>query len=463
MAKKKSKSKKKLLLLLLLLIPIGLTIYFVFIDEPTQYQIQPDDPVTPEDEEVVIELPPIEEIIGLEVPIPEIDDPIEISLTPIITLTDSIGGEDVIRGETTFLQALTGLSIIQVGGGTDKTFDNGNIKIELEFDTGNIFPMEIFIVKPSLETISIESGGKFLSVFTVPPKSSQGTDVISVIGIEAQTPDCTLELPCIIGTPTGGIFTINIFDSPIGAFPLGETITTNFILTKLEVNISEDKPEFATQLDPTPMPVVIVEEETPVELTVNEFFPQIPQDTQTRIDPVDFVLAEPTQIYSVTFANVDLVVELVEQTVNATEIVVEEVVTEDTPFIACPLPVKLDSISFLFPSIDVSGTNEFWNKTPEGFDIVKTEVRNNRNCELTLAIGSEWKRVTGAIYKSDIETFLVPTNGTIPFSSIPFDPTIDCNSGSCSGQEIRLCFVAKATVDDVIEIVEPFCGKKFYR
>lgn len=458
MAKKKSKSKKKLLLLLLLLIPIGLTIYFVLIDEPTQYQIQPDDPVTPEDEEIVIELPPIEEIIGLEVPIPELDVPIEISLTPIITLTDSLGVEEVIRGETTFLQALTGLDIIQVGGGTDKTYDNGNIKIELEFDTGNIFPKEIFLVKPSLETITIESGGKFLFVFTVPPKTSQGTDVISVIGIEAQTPDCTLELPCIIGTSTGGIFTVTIFDSPIGDFPLGETITTDFFITKLEVNISEDQvlgiedPEFL----PTPMP----------SLPLDILQPIIPQDTQTRTDPVDFALAERTQIYSVTFTNVDLVVELVEQTVNATEIVVEEVVTEDTPFVPCPLPVKLDSISILFPSIEFSGTNALWDKIiidEKIHDIINVDIRNNRNCELTLAVGSEWKRVTGQIFKSDIETFLVPTNGTLPFKSIPFDGTIDCNAGSCGGLEIQWCFIAKATVDDVTEIVDPFCGKKFYR
>ncbi len=444
-----------------LIVIMGFLLFgFVFlVDEPTQIVIVPDDPFTPEDEEIVIELPPIEEIFDLEVPIPTFD-PIQISLTPIITTTDSLGVEDVIRGETTFLQAITGLDIIQVGGGTDKTFDNGNIKIELEFDTGNIFPMEIFLVKPSLDVVTIESGGKFLSVFTVPPKTSQGTDVISVIGIESQTPDCTLELPCIIGTSTGGIFTINIFDSPIGAFPLGETITTNFILTQLNVNISEDQlvgiedPE----LLPTPMP----------SLTLDILQPIIPQDTQTRIEPVNFKLSEPTQIYSVTFANVDLIVELVEQTVNATEIVVEEVVTEDTPFVPCPLPVKTDSISILFPSIGISGTSDLWDKITideKVHDIINVDIRNNRNCDLTLAVGSQWQRVNGEILKSDIETFLVPTNSTQPFASIPFDGNVDCLSGSgtCSGQEITWCFIAKATVDDVTEIVPQFCGKKFYR
>jgi hypothetical protein len=442
-----------------LIVIMGFLLFgFVFlVDEPTQIVIVPDDPFTPEDEEIVIELPPIDDFLDFEVPIPQFD-PIEISLTPIITTTDSLGVEDVVRGETTFLQAF-GLDLIQVGV-PDKTFDNGNIKIELEFDTGNIFPMEIFFVKPSLDVVTIESGGTFTNTFAVPPKTSQGTDVITVIGIQAQTPDCTLELPCIIGTSTGGIFTINIFESPIGDIPLGESITTNFILTQLDVNISEDKVVGIEDpaLLPTPLPSL--------PLAITEAI--IPIDTDTRIEPVNFILTQPTQLYSVTFANEDLVIELVEQIVNATEIVVEEVVTEDIPFVPCPLPVKTDSISILFPSIGVSGTSALWDKIlidDKLHDIINVDIRNNRNCDLTLAVGSQWQRVTGEIFKSDIETFIVSTNSTQPFSSIPFDGSVDCGTpaGNCAGLEIQWCFIAKATVDDVTEIVDPFCGKKFYR
>jgi len=464
MAKKKSRSNKKLLLLLLLLIPIGFVTYFVLIDEPTQYQVQADDPVTPTiNEEIVIELPPIEEVFDLAVPIPEFDVPIEISFTPIITITDSLGVEDVVRGETTFLQALTGLDIIQVGI-PDKTFDNGKLKIELEFDTGNIFSREIFLVKPSLDVVTIESGGTFTNTFAVPPKTSQGTDVISVIGIETQTPDCSLELPCIIGTSTGGIFTINIFESPIGDIPQGESITTNFILTQLDVNISEDIPVGIPELDPTPMPVIVDPplQEEPL-LIVEVFQPIIPQDTQTRIEPVNFALVGSTQIYSVTFANVDLIVELVEQMVNTTEIVVEEIIVEDIPNNPCP-DVKFDSISFLFPTNEISGTTALWDKTPvDFFDIINIDIRNNRNCDLDIAIGSKWRAVTGQLFISDIAQINILTNQTIPFRSIAFDASLDCGVGSCSGLEIQWCFFGQVSTTDPVEIINEFCGKKFFR
>jgi len=447
---------------------------FVFVvDEPTQIVIQAENPATPEVEEIAITLPTIEEIFDLEVPIPDFNIPIEISFTPIITTTDSNGIEDVARGETTFLQALKGLEIIQVGV-PDKTFDNGNLKIELEFDTGNIFPMEIFVVKPKLDTVTIESGSTFLSQFTIPPKEKQkrfaeGGDVITVIGLEIPTPDCTLELPCIIGTSTGGIFTISIFDSPIGALPQGESITSNFILTDLEVNISEDislfidDPPILEDILPTLPP------EPPLQ-TQEEPFPDLlsivtgDTETQTRIEPVNFALVEPTQIYSVTFSNVALATEVIieEQILNVTEVVVEEIIVEDVPNNPCP-DVKFDSISYLFPSNEVSGTTALWDKTVEGFDIINVDVRNNRNCDLDIAIGSKWRAVTGQVFTSDISQINILTNQTIPFRSIAFDSDSDCAGFTCAGQEVQWCFFGQVSTTDPVEIIDEFCGKKFFR
>ena len=176
-------------------------------------------------------------------------------------------------------------------------------------------------------------------------------------------------------------------------------------------------------------------------------------------------LTEPLVIYELayTLSGFNQIV-IDEQTIpmNATEAPVEQVVEEDTPTTPCP-DVKDDSISFLFPTDEVSGTRNLWDKTVEGFDIINVDIRNNRNCDLTLAVGSQWQRVTGQIFKSDIEEILMATNSTIPFRSIPFDSAMDCGGSTCAGLEIQWCFIAKATVGDVTEIVDPFCGKKFYR
>jgi hypothetical protein len=425
---------------------------FVFLtDEPLIIEIT-------EEIDLTVCPPYCDEALPFLIPIPEFDVPIEITFRPIITTTDSNGVEDVIRGELTFLQAISGLEIIQVGV-PDKTFDNGNLKIELEFDTGNIFPMEIFLVKPKLDTVTIESGGTFLSQFTVPPKTSQGTDVITVIGLETVTPDCTLELPCIIGTSTEGIFTITIFDSPIGEFPQGESITTNFILTDLEINISEDIAVGISPIEgaiPVPQP-----EPLPELLSI-----ALSEEPQTRIEPVNFELAEPSQIYSVTFSSVALATEVVtiieEQTVNATEVVVEETITEDVPNNPCP-DVKFDSVSFLFPTNEISETTSILNQTPEGLDFANVDLRNNRNCDLDVAIGSKWRSVTGEEFVSDISDINILTNQTIPFTSIPFDGTIGCDGFACTGQEIQFCFFGQVSTTDPVEIIDEFCGKKFFR
>jgi len=448
----------------LIAVMLFLVFGFVFItDEPLVIQVT---------DEVDFQVcPPYCDEAFFEIPLPEFDVPIEITFRPIITTTDSNGVEDVTRGELTFLQAISGLEIIQVGV-PDKTFDNGNLKIELEFDTGNIFPMEIFLVKPKLDTVTIESGGTFLSQFTIPPKEKQkrfaeGGDVITVIGLETVTPDCTLQLPCIIGTSTGGIFTISIFDSPIGAFPEGESITTNFILTELEVNISEDIDVGIGLPDPIIFP--LPERIDPPLQTQDDPFVELLSVVQgdsppTRIEPVNFKLAEPTQIYSITFSNVAVATEVIieQQILNATEVVVEEIIVEDIPNNPCP-DVKFDSISYLFPTTEISGTTALWDKTVEGFDIINVDVRNNRNCDLDIAIGSKWRSITGEVFVSDISQINILTNQTLPFRSLPFDSDTACAGFSCAGQEIQWCFFGQVSTTDPIEIIDEFCGKKFYR
>lgn len=453
---------------------------FVFVvDEPTQIVIRAENPATPEVDEVTITLPTVEQIFDLEVPIPEFDVPIEISLTPIITTTDDNGVEDVIRGELTFLQAITGLTVIQVGV-PEKTFENGNLKIELEFDTGRIFFNEIFIVKPAVVIVKND----VVQIPTIIPSKEkqtprlEGGNVISVIGLEVAIPDCNVELPCIIGTSTDGIFTINVFDSAISGFvdPTPNTVQKfDFILTQLEVNISEDIELFI--VDP-PFLIAMPFVDSDIDIgfdqplqTREEFLNGeqgsildaiLPKDTQTRIEPVDFILTQPIQLYSVTFANVDLITELVEQNVNTTEIVVEEIIVEDVPNSPC-LDVKFDSISYLFPSNEVSGTTALWDKTVEGFEIINVDVRNNRNCDLDIAIGSKWRSATGQIFISDIFQINILTNQTIPFRSIPFDSNTACAGFACAGQEISWCFFGQVSTTDPVEIIDEFCGKKFYR
>jgi len=397
---------------LALIVIMGFLLFgFVFlVDEPTQIVIVPDDPFTPEDEEIVIEIPPID--LPFEIPIP-LFEPKEIRITPIITTTDDLGVEEVIFGETTFLSQFTGFEITKVGS-PDQTFDNGNLKIEISVGTecdipqgsGQACPTPVIAIDSLLSTIfDDDPATKALVAFPASPAIGR---------VEAQT------------------FVTKIFDARIDQLVTkdGES-KFDFILDRFSVS-----------------------------------FPPELQSASLIITP-DFILANSTQIYSVTF-NRGVQTTIDEQVVNGSDIVIVEEVTEDTPFVPCPLPVKDDSISILFPSIGVSGTSALWDKIlidGKLHDIINVDIRNNRNCDLTLAVGSQWQRVTGEIFRSDIETFIVPTNSTQPFSSIPFDGSVDCGTpaGNCAGLEIQWCFIAKATVDDVTEIVDPFCGKKFYR
>ncbi|MCP6727165.1 MAG: hypothetical protein KJI69_04015 [Patescibacteria group bacterium] len=378
-----------------LILVMGFLIFgLVFLSEPTQIVIIPNNPMTPEDEEVVITIPTFPPDFG--VPIPTFE-PETLSVTPIVTLIDDLGNKDVTRGETTFLSQFTGLEITRAG--TNATYDNGRIQIDLEFETDTTEPILI-------------SGTYFLQV-----------DPVGFFARTSLTQTQTVD----------GIATIQIYDVRVDQVAIedGEN-KIGYVLKNLNVIFRQPDIPQIVQLSPLLIP--------------------------------DFGLSNPVVIYNVTFNNAQAIL-VEEQIVNGSGIEIVADVTEDIPFVPCPLPVKADSISILFPSIGVSGTSDLWDKTPEGFDIINVDIRNNRNCDLTLAVGSQWQRVNGEILKSDIEEFLVTTNSTQPFASLPFDGNVDCLSGTgtCSGQEITWCFIAKATVDDVTEIVDPFCGKKFYR
>ena len=352
--------------------------------------------MTPEDDEVVITIPTFPPDFGI--PLPTFQ-PGTLSVTPIVTLIDDQGNKDVTRGETTFLSQFTGFEITRAG--TNATYDNGRIQIDLEFETDTTEPIII-------------DGTYFLQV--------------DPLGFFART--------LLSQTETvDGIGTIQIYDVRIDQVVTedGEN-KLGYVLKSLNVFFRQSE------------------------------IPQVPQLSPLLVP--DFSLLDPVVIYNVTFNNAQTII-VEEQIVNSSGIEIVQDVTEDTPLVPCPLPVLTDSVSLLFPTVDVSGTSDLWDKTPapDDFDIINIDIRNNRNCNLTLAVGSQWQRVNGEILKSEIEEFLIPTNSTIPLSSLPFDSNSDCISGtgSCSGQEITWCFIAKATVDDVTEIVDPFCGKKFYR
>ncbi len=409
-----------------LLIVMGFLLFgFIFVgDEPTQIVIIPDDPQTPEDEEIVIELPPFVKIIDLEVPIPEFE-PRTITMTPLVTTTDDLGVSTTIRGEPTILEGLLGLDITLTGV-EGQTFDDGRLKIELE------------LITDRTEDSQISVNGE-LDVFS--PASAEVPEGLAVI--QVCPPQCgnvlvSTEKFTDAGFTEAGVFVTEIFNNRIDSFVSANLFDGSY-LARFQLNqlqILFDNNEFA--------------------LKTTEV-----QCVTTPCPPV----TEPFVIYELSYTISGFFqLEIIEQTIpmNATEAPVEQVVEEDIPTIPCP-DVKNDSISFLFPSNEISGTTKLWDKTVEGFDIINVDIRNNRNCDLTLAVGSQWQTVTGQIFKSDIEEILMATNSTIPFSSISFDSAMDCSPTSCAGLQIQWCFISKATIDDVVEIVDPFCGKKFYR
>lgn len=403
--------------IIVLIMAFGLIFFFGF-NEPTAIAIN--------DETDVIICPPICDEPFLEIPIPTFEgDTIE--MTPIITVVDDTGFETSIRGETTLLQRLVGLEIVSISIG-ERSYKNGNLFIDLELNarTGDELQTEQQIMLKG----TIQSVEQNLSDLDVPENS-------------VNVPFATQ------GSTTAGILVSRILDTRIDALVPNQsgTFSYDFLLLDLTLDVKR-----------------VSSQDTPTQFVL----PTI--DVQCVTTPCP-PLTNPVLLGTATFDATSLTIEAPIDDpliiINETEpIIVEEVIPEeDTPFLPCP-SVEDDSISILFPSLGVSLTTALWDKIiidGKSHDIINVDIRNNRNCDITLAVGSQWQRVTGQIFKSDIEEFTVVTNGTKPFSSIPFDGTIDCNAGSCAGQEIQWCFIAKATVDDVTEIVDPFCGKKFYR
>jgi len=360
-----------------LIVIMGILIFgIVFVDEPLSVQITDDF-----DLEIC---PPY--CIPAIIPIPPPTfEPKIILMTPIFTTIDDLGNEDVKRGQGTFLEEIAGFTITSPF--TNATFDNGILLIDLEFDTQSfeqntisvigILDLEkvTFFPPPDVTCDALDS---ILSDTCPPPPAGSG--------IEFELQESILFSS--IGITQDGIFTTNIFDRRIDSFAESGTNNYDFVI----------------------------------------------KDTTIQFSFAEFQLLFPARIGGVTFTNQIVGSEIVDLDVNGTDIVIVEDVIEDISFVPCPLPVLSDSISILFPSIEISGTNDIWDKTSEGFDIINVDIRNNRNCDLTLAIGSQWQRVNGEILKSEIEEFLVPTNSTIPLSSIQFDSESDCivGSGSCS-------------------------------
>lgn len=373
-----------------------LGVLFVTPDEPTQIQIQANNPETPEDEEIVIDIPTIEQVFDLQVPIPTFE-PREIGITPIITTTDDDGIANVIRGETTFLQLLTGLTITQAGD-PDKTFDNGRLLIEIEVDVQN-------------------------------PEATNRIFIDALLSIIFDDDPATKALAVPIpntGNLVNGTIKAKVFDARIDQLVTkdGES-KFDFILDRFNVS-----------------------------------FPPELQPASLLLTP-DFGLVNSTEIYSVTFNQSPTETIIETQEVNGTEIVVVEDVEEDIPNIACP-DIKFDSVSYLFPTDEVSGTTKLWDKTADGSDIINVDLRNNRNCDLEIGLGSLWRSTSGEVFVTELNGITILTNQTVPFRSQPFDGSADCN-GNCAGLEIQWCFIGQVSETDETEIIDDFCGKKFFR
>ncbi len=421
---KKKGSQRKILIIVIALMIAFPVVYLILFNEPTAIQVT-------EETDIIFPAPPEIFEIPFE-PEPPTFEPREIRMTPIVVLTDDSGNEVTTRGETTILQQFTGLDI-SVQGVPDVTYNDGRIRIMLEFFADKTIDSQISIVGDmdifSPANVEVPEGTAVIQV--CPPRC--GEFLLRNVIINEN------------GVTEGGFFVTEIYndrmDSLTTQVQFDGTYLAKFVINNLAIGFDMEEfrlPTTEVQCVTTPCPPLTL----PLEI-YRLFY------TFTGISPIiEEIIVENQTI-----------------PMNATEAPIEQVVEEDTPFVPCP-DVKDDSITFLFPSVGVSGTSALWDKIiidGKSHDIINVDIRNNRNCDITLAVGSQWQRVTGQIFKSDIEEFTVVTNGTKPFSSIPFDGTIDCNAGSCAGQEIQWCFIAKATVDEVTEIVDPFCGKKFYR
>jgi hypothetical protein len=376
--------------IILLIMMAFLIIGFVFsFNEPTIIQLTDD---------IQIEICPpfcdefLDDALGLEVPLPEFE-PRTLVMTPIVTTTDDQGKEDVIRGEGSFLQKITGLAITKAG--TEATFDNGRLKIDLEIETDleeekQISLLGNLIIKQDVDVI------------------------IDTITISA------------VGLTSGKIFISTIYDERIDSFVQDGMQNYEFIINDLTITFD-----------------------------LNEFQLESPTSVYQVTFTKEIISPVPSLVVPISTLTIDT------QLVNFTQPEIVQVVEVDIPNVICP-DIKTDSVTLLFPSVAVSGTTSLWGKTPEGYDQISMEVRNNRNCDLDIAIGSKWRSTSGTQYNSGLIDMRIPTNNTIPIKTVPFDSTKECGV-SCAGLEIQWCFYGQVSTTNPIEIIKELCGKKIYR
>jgi len=418
--------------------------------------------------------PPYCDEAYLEIPLPEFDVR-TMEVTPIITTIDDLGNSVTTRGETTFLQQITGFSVT-IAGDLTKTFDNGKLIIELELLT-DLLTDESITVLGSLESVETSEFG-----------GNTGTIAFTDGGITRE-----------------GIFVAEILNIRIDQLvPLAKG-TYHYDMVITDINVDFDNIEFSNEQPFTIYSVDFVNADP----RLFEIFPlPIPIDNGFEfpdpigIDPcesLDFVIENPDicgdfaiplpeplpeqilpfcdpEILDLTgicappdsspadpvpCGNCDIMIIQEEIPQIPDDTIVEDVVP-DIPNTPC-FETKFDSISYLFPTVEISGTNNFWGTTPEGLDQNSADVRNNRNCDLDIALGSKWVSTTGEIFISDLEDITILTNATIPFKSVVFDSNDGCGGFACAGLKVTSCFIGHVSTTDPVEVIDDFCGNKFFR
>ncbi len=406
---------------------------FVFIaDEPLTVQIT---------DEIDIQIcPPYCDEAFFELPVPEFEVR-TMEATPIITTTDDLGNSVTTRGETTFLQQITGFSITMTGD-PNNTFDDGRLKIELELVT-DLQTDERITVIGSLESIesSITGGNTATVGFADSGLTEQGVFVAELLNIRIDdlVPDveAVFHYDFVVGDITVDFDQIKFSnEAPF-------TIYSVDYASGGDLSVGIDDPPLPFPLPEICDPEILNSTGICAPLCTNE----------NPCEGGGLPIGEPC-----TDCEIIIIVEEIPPIPE--EVIVEEVV-EDVPNITCP-SVEFDSISFLFPTNEISGTTTLWDKTADGSDKINADLRNNRNCDLEVAIDSQWRAVTGEVFVTQISGITILTNQTVALVSQPFDGRADCN-GSCAGQEVQFCFFGQVSELDDTEIVDEFCGKKFFR
>jgi len=388
-------------------------LFFFGFNEPTSIQVN-------EETDIVVCPPFCDEPI-FQIPVPDFA-PKTIEMTPIISVIDNEGIVTSVRGETTLLQRLVGFDIAEISIG-QQFFQDGTLLIDLEFNT--------------LTSDELQAEQQIIASGTIQSIEIRLSDL--------DVPENSVNLPFgTQGSTTAGIFLANILDTRIDA--LVPNISGTFNYQFLLLDLSLDVKPVLSQDVPTQfiLPTTVVQCVTA---------PCPPVTNPVLLGEVTFESRLPNFI-------TDPIIRI-----NETEpIPIIQVVEEDTPFLPCPT-IKFDSITFLFPTQEISGTTALWDKITIDtivHDIINVDVRNNRNCDLQIGLGTQWRSVTGQIFTQELALSTIQTNATVPFRSIPFDGRADC-SGSCAGLEIQWCFIGQVSETDPTEIVDDFCGKKFFR